>query len=200
MADKDFRVKNKLHVNGLSNSSGVILATNHALDSHTNVPTQYGGTGTTVSPNAGQFLYSSSGTTYSPTDLSSVVPVNKYQTSMPSTGTTGQIWIDSDASALTISNYVAPTIGSTIIPSNTTVSTISGLTLSSPTLTGIPIAPTASSGNNSNQVATTSFATTVATTKVDDHKIVTTNVHGITDTSKLSTLGKSIIISMIFGG
>lgn len=73
MADKDFKVKNKLFVNGLNNASGVILATNNNLDSHTNVPTQYGGTGTTQSPNAGQVLYSSAGTTYTPTDLSSLV-------------------------------------------------------------------------------------------------------------------------------
>jgi hypothetical protein len=66
MADKDFRVKNKLHVNGLSQTSGVILATNNALDAHTNVPTQYGGTGTTTSPSAGQILYSASGSTYAP--------------------------------------------------------------------------------------------------------------------------------------
>jgi hypothetical protein len=72
VADKDFKVKNKLFVNGLSHNSGVILATNNNLDSHTNVPTQYGGTGTTQSPNAGQVLYSSAGTTYTPTDLSSV--------------------------------------------------------------------------------------------------------------------------------
>ena len=76
MADKDFRVKNRLHVNGLSQTSGVILATNNALDSHTNVPTQYGGTGTTTSPNAGQILYSSAGTNYTPTDLSSLTISN----------------------------------------------------------------------------------------------------------------------------
>ena len=75
MADKDFKVKNKLFVNGLSHNSGVILATNNNLDSHTNVPTQYGGTGTTQSPNAGEFMYSSGGTTYSPTSLSSTVPL-----------------------------------------------------------------------------------------------------------------------------
>jgi len=72
MADKDFKVKNKLFVNGLSHNSGVILATNNNLDSHTTVPTQYGGTGTTQSPNAGQVLYSSAGTNYAPTDLSSL--------------------------------------------------------------------------------------------------------------------------------
>ena len=72
MADKDFKVKNKLFVNGLSQASGVVLATNNNLDSHTNLPTQYGGTGTTTSPSAGQILYSSAGSTYAPTDLSSI--------------------------------------------------------------------------------------------------------------------------------
>lgn len=75
MADKDFRVKNRLHVNGLSNASGVVLATNNALDSHTLLPTQYGGTGTSTSPNSGEFLYSSGGTTYSATSLASTVPL-----------------------------------------------------------------------------------------------------------------------------
>ena len=75
MSDKDFRVKNKLHVNGLSHTSGVIIATNNALDSHSLLPTQYGGTGTTTSPNSGEFLYSSGGTTYSATSLSSTVPL-----------------------------------------------------------------------------------------------------------------------------
>lgn len=83
MADKDFKVKNKLFVNGLSHNSGVILATNNNLDSHTTVPTQYGGTGTTQSPNAGQILYSSAGTSYTPTDLSSLV-INWTATSVSS--------------------------------------------------------------------------------------------------------------------
>ena len=99
MADKDFRVKNKLHINGLSNASGVILATNNALDSHTLVPTQYGGTGTTTSPNAGQILYSSSGTTYTPTALTSLVTPTSYQADAPSSPVVGQIWIESDVDA-----------------------------------------------------------------------------------------------------
>ena len=99
MADKDFKVKNKLFVNGLSNNSGVILATNNNLDSHTTVPTQYGGTGTTTSPNAGQVLYSVSGTSYAPTTLADLVTGSKYQSSAPSSPAVGQIWIDSDEDA-----------------------------------------------------------------------------------------------------
>ena len=100
MADKDFRVKNKLHVNGLSNNSGVIIATNNALDSHTLVPTQYGGTGTTQSPTAGQVLYSSAGSTYTPTTLTSLdVKGATYSADAPSNPVVGQVWIESDSSS-----------------------------------------------------------------------------------------------------
>lgn len=99
MADKDFKVKNRLFVNGLSHNSGVILATNNNLDSHTNVPTQYGGTGTTTSPSAGQVLYSVSGSTYAPTTLSSLIQGSSYQADAPSSPDVGDIWIESDSSA-----------------------------------------------------------------------------------------------------
>ena len=99
MADKDFRVKNRLHVNGLSQNSGVILATNNALDAHTLLPTQYGGTGTTTSPNAGQVLYSSAGSTYAPTTLADLVTGAKYQADAPSSPAVGQIWIESDSTS-----------------------------------------------------------------------------------------------------
>jgi hypothetical protein len=75
LSDKNFKVKNKLTIAGLTNSSGVLLAEGHTVDSHTNLATQYGGTGTTTSPNSGEFLYSSGGTTYSATLLSSTVPL-----------------------------------------------------------------------------------------------------------------------------
>lgn len=75
MANKDFKVKNKLTIAGLTTSSGVLLAENHSVDAHTNLATQYGGTGTTVSPASGEFLYSTSGSTYAPTVLGSVVPL-----------------------------------------------------------------------------------------------------------------------------
>lgn len=102
MADKDFKVKNKLFVNGLSHNSGVILATNNNLDAHTNVPTQYGGTGTTTSPNAGEVLYSTSGSTYAPSNLATLVQSLApdevtYSSSAPSSPTIGQVWIDSDS-------------------------------------------------------------------------------------------------------
>ena len=96
MSDKDFKVKNKLIVNGLNNASGVILATNNQIDSHTLLPTQYGGTGTTTSPSSGQILYSASGATYSPTTLSSLITGAKYQADAPSSPAVGDIWIESD--------------------------------------------------------------------------------------------------------
>lgn len=100
MSDKDFKVKNKLIVNGLNNASGVVLSTNNQIDSHTLLPTQYGGTGTTTSPTSGQFLYSSAGATYAPTDLASLLPSgSSYQADAPSSPSVGDIWIESDSTA-----------------------------------------------------------------------------------------------------
>ena len=99
MADKNFKVKNKLVIAGLTNANGVLLAENHAIDSHTNLSTQYGGTGTTTSPSAGQVLYSSAGTTYTPTTLSSLVQGAKYQADAPTSPATGDIWIESDSTS-----------------------------------------------------------------------------------------------------
>ena len=99
MANKDFKVKNKLVIAGLTNASGVLLAENHAIDSHTNLATQYGGTGTTTSPNAGQVLYSASGSTYAPTTLSSLIQGSSYQADAPSSPDVGDIWIESDSNS-----------------------------------------------------------------------------------------------------
>jgi hypothetical protein len=99
LSDKDFKVKNKLIVNGLNNASGVILSTNNTLDSHNLLPTQYGGTGTTQSPSSGQILYSASGTTYTPTTLSTLIQGAKYQADAPSSPAVGDIWIESDSTS-----------------------------------------------------------------------------------------------------
>ena len=99
MSDKDFKVKNKLIVNGLNTASGVILSTNNQLDAHNLLPTQYGGTGTTTSPTSGQILYSASGATYSPTTLSSLITGAKYQADAPSSPDIGDIWIESDSTS-----------------------------------------------------------------------------------------------------
>ena len=87
MANKDFKVKNKLVISGLTNANGVLLSENHAVDSHTNLATQYGGTGTTTSPTSGQVLYSTSGSTYAPTTLSSLIQGSSYQADAPSSPT-----------------------------------------------------------------------------------------------------------------
>jgi hypothetical protein len=99
LSDKDFKVKNKLIVNGLNNASGVILSTNNTLDSHNLLPTQYGGTGTTQSPSSGQILYSASGTTYTPTTLSTLIQGSNYQANAPSSPDIGDIWIESDSTS-----------------------------------------------------------------------------------------------------
>jgi hypothetical protein len=99
LSDKDFKVKNKLIVNGLNNASGVILSTNNTLDSHNLLPTQYGGTGTTQSPSSGQILYSASGTTYTPTTLASLIQGSNYQADAPSSPDIGDIWIESDSTS-----------------------------------------------------------------------------------------------------
>jgi hypothetical protein len=100
LSDKDFKVKNKLIVNGLNNASGVILSTNNTLDSHSLLPTQYGGTGTTTSPTTGQIPYSSAGATYSPVALTTLdVKGSNYSTSAPSSPVVGQVWIQSDSTS-----------------------------------------------------------------------------------------------------
>ena len=69
MSDKDFKVKNKLVVNGLTGGAGPLISdANKAIDSTPYITATYGGTGTTTSPSAGQVLYSASGTTYAPTN------------------------------------------------------------------------------------------------------------------------------------
>ncbi len=100
MANKDFKVKNKLVISGLTNANGVLLAENHAVDSHTNLATQYGGTGTTTSPTSGQIPYSVSGTTYTPTALNTLdVKGSSYSADAPSNPVVGQIWVESDTTS-----------------------------------------------------------------------------------------------------
>jgi hypothetical protein len=98
MADKNFKVKNKLVINGLAGAAGPLIAdASNIVDSTPYIATQYGGTGTTTSPSAGQVLYSSAGTTYTPTTLSSLIQGAKYQADAPSSPATGDIWIESDS-------------------------------------------------------------------------------------------------------
>ena len=96
MADKDFKVKNKLQVKGITSAGPVISDASGNIDSTSYIATQYGGTGTTTSPTSGQILYSTSGATYSPTTLSSLISGAKYQADAPSSPSVGDIWIESD--------------------------------------------------------------------------------------------------------
>lgn len=75
MSDKDFKVKNKLVVKGITSAGPVVSDASGNIDSTSYIATQYGGTGTATSPNSGEFLYSSGGTTYSATSLASTVPL-----------------------------------------------------------------------------------------------------------------------------
>ena len=99
MSDKDFKVKNKLQVKGITSAGPVISDASGNLDSTAYIATQYGGTGTSTSPNAGQVLYSSAGSTYSPTTLADLVTGAKYQADAPSSPSVGQIWIESDSTS-----------------------------------------------------------------------------------------------------
>ena len=100
MSDKDFKVKNKLQVKGITSAGPVVSDASGNLDSTAYIATQYGGTGTSTSPNSGQILYSSSGTTYAPTTLSSLdVKGATYSDSAPSSPFVGQVWIESDSSS-----------------------------------------------------------------------------------------------------
>lgn len=100
MADKNFKVKNKLVINGLAGNAGPLIAdASNIIDSTPYIATQYGGTGTITSPSAGQVLYSSAGTTYTPTTLSSLIQGAKYQADAPSSPSVGDIWIESDSTS-----------------------------------------------------------------------------------------------------
>jgi hypothetical protein len=75
LSDKDFKVKNKLQVAGITSAGPLVSDASGNVDSTSSIATQFGGTGTTTSPNSGEFLYSSGGTTYAATSLSTTVPL-----------------------------------------------------------------------------------------------------------------------------
>jgi Chaperone of endosialidase len=97
LSDKDFKVKNKLQVKGITSAGPVVSDASGNLDSTAYIATQYGGTGTSTSPTSGQILYSASGSSYAPTTLSSLVTPVTYSTDAPSSPVTGQVWIESDS-------------------------------------------------------------------------------------------------------
>jgi len=69
LANKDFKVKNKLQVAGITSAGPLVSDASGNVDSTSSIATQFGGTGTTTSPTSGQILYSDSGTTYAPATL-----------------------------------------------------------------------------------------------------------------------------------
>ena len=99
MSDKDFKVKNKLQIKGITSAGPLVSDASGNIDSTAYVATQYGGTGTSTSPSSGQVLYSESGTTYAPTTLTSLVPPTTYAADAPSSPAVGQIWVESDSSS-----------------------------------------------------------------------------------------------------
>ena len=99
MSNKDFKVKNKLQVAGITSAGPVVSDASGNLDSTAYIATQYGGTGTSTSPSSGQILYSVSGTTYAPTTLSSLIQGSSYQADAPSSPDIGDIWIESDSTS-----------------------------------------------------------------------------------------------------
>ena len=100
MSDKDFKVKNKLQVKGITTAGPITADSSGNIDSVPHIATQFGGTGTTTSPSTGQIPYSTSGTTYTPTALNTLdVKGSSYSDNAPSSPVVGQIWVESDSSS-----------------------------------------------------------------------------------------------------
>lgn len=100
MSNKDFKVKNKLQVAGITLAGPVVSDVSGNIDSTAYIATQYGGTGTTTSPTTGQIPYSSAGATYSPVALTTLdVKGSSYSDNAPSSPVIGQIWIESDSTS-----------------------------------------------------------------------------------------------------
>lgn len=96
MSDKDFKVKNKLVLNGLTQTGPLVADSNKQVDATPYLTTLQGGTGTTTSPSSGQVLFSSGGTTYTPTTLNTLdVKGASYSADAPSSPFVGQVWVDS---------------------------------------------------------------------------------------------------------
>jgi hypothetical protein len=97
LSDKDFKVKNKLVLNGLTQTGPLVADSNKQVDATPYLTTLQGGTGTTTAPSSGQVLFSSGGTTYAPTTLNTLdVKGASYSANAPSSPFVGQVWIESD--------------------------------------------------------------------------------------------------------
>jgi hypothetical protein len=211
VSDKDFKVKNKLQVKGITSAGPVVADASGNIDSTSSISTQYGGTGTTTSPNAGQILYSASGTTYTPTTLTSLVVPTSYSDNAPSNPVLGQIWIESDSSSdsfdpnLIRRQAFTATAGQTVF--TTSVNFVDGYeqvffngllllrttdytTSNSNTIT----LGSAAAANDiievvtiTNLNSTNTYTQAEINSAISAHSNATTNVHGIADTSLLAT-------------
>jgi hypothetical protein len=100
LSDKDFKVKNKLVLNGLTQTGPLVADSNKQVDATPYLTTLQGGTGTTTSPTTGQIPYSTSGTTYTPTAINTLdVKGSSYSADAPSNPVVGQIWVESDTTS-----------------------------------------------------------------------------------------------------
>ncbi len=89
--------------------------------------------------------------------LAQSTAVRQYDTAIFSVNSSGVLTITDAAIANVKLANPSLTIGSTQVPLGTTQATIAGLNLTSPNMTGTPVAPTAAATINSTQVATTAF-------------------------------------------
>jgi hypothetical protein len=85
----------------------------------------------------------------------------KYQSASPTAAGTGDLWIDSDNNVLSVWNGTTWTATSVVVDLSAYLTQSSASTTYatkiSPSLTGIPTAPTASVGTDNTQIATTAF-------------------------------------------
>ena len=210
MSDKDFKVKNKLQVKGITSAGPVVSDASGNLDSTAYVATQYGGTGTSTSPSSGQILYSSSGTTYAPTTLSSLIQGSSYQADAPSSPDIGDIWIESDSTSGTFDPNIirrqaftataAQTVFTTTVPFVDTYEQVffNGMLLLRTTdyttsnSNTITLASAAAVNDIVEVVTVTNLNSTNTYTQAEIDTIVTTQVNNLIDSapSTLNTLNE----------
>ena len=210
MSNKDFKVKNKLQVAGITSAGPVVSDASGNLDSTAYVATQYGGTGTSTSPSSGQILYSSSGTTYAPTTLSSLIQGSSYQADAPSSPDIGDIWIESDSTSGTFDPNIirrqafaataAQTVFTTTVPFVDTYEQVffNGMLLLRTTdyttsnSNTITLAAAAAVNDIVEVVTVTNLNSTNTYTQAEIDTIVTTQVNNLIDSapSTLNTLNE----------
>lgn len=210
MSNKDFKVKNKLQVAGITSAGPVVSDASGNLDSTAYIATQYGGTGTSTSPSSGQILYSVSGTTYAPTTLSSLIQGSSYQADAPSSPDIGDIWIESDSTSGTFDPNIirrqaftataAQTVFTTAVPFIDTYEQVffNGMLLLRTTdyttsnSNTITLASAAAVNDIVEVVTVTNLNSTNTYTQAEIDTIVTTQVNNLIDSapSALNTLNE----------